>query len=158
MVVLGRHGRLLELLLWALLTALLRGCTGELDQATRILLATDNDEPGQALAEELARRLGRERCWRVRFPSGDPELAQPLSEAPPPGFRKDANDVLLNDGAGALHALIQAAEPYPIRGLFRYFGTIWVLHISALIQEPANVSGMGSSPLAGTLQVLRLPR
>ena len=32
-----------------------------LDQAVRIVIATDNDGPGDALAEELARRLGRER-------------------------------------------------------------------------------------------------
>ena len=32
------------------------------------MIATDNDAPGDALAEELARRLGRERCWRVRWP------------------------------------------------------------------------------------------
>ncbi|KAJ8450704.1 hypothetical protein Cgig2_021176 [Carnegiea gigantea] len=38
------------------------------DQASRIILATDGDPPGQALAEELARRLGRERCWRVKWP------------------------------------------------------------------------------------------
>ncbi|CAK9151486.1 unnamed protein product [Ilex paraguariensis] len=31
------------------------------EQASRIILATDGDPPGQALAEELARRLGRER-------------------------------------------------------------------------------------------------
>ena len=30
-------------------------------KASRIILATDGDQPGQALAEELARRLGRER-------------------------------------------------------------------------------------------------
>ncbi|XP_019193068.1 PREDICTED: uncharacterized protein LOC109187337 [Ipomoea nil] len=30
-------------------------------QASRIILATDGDPPGQALADELARRLGRER-------------------------------------------------------------------------------------------------
>lgn len=42
--------------------------TGELDQAARVVIATDNDAPGQALAEELSRRLGRERCWRVRWP------------------------------------------------------------------------------------------
>ena len=34
----------------------------------KIILATDNDGPGQALAEELARRLGKERCWRVLWP------------------------------------------------------------------------------------------
>ena len=33
-------------------------CRAVLDQATRILMATDNDPPGHALAEELARRLG----------------------------------------------------------------------------------------------------
>ena len=35
---------------------------------THALVAADNDAPGDALAEELARRLGRERCWRVRWP------------------------------------------------------------------------------------------
>jgi Toprim domain len=49
---------------------------GELDQAARIVLATDNDGPGQALAEELSRRLGRERCWRVRWPGTAPDPAQ----------------------------------------------------------------------------------
>ncbi|XP_057817091.2 twinkle homolog protein, chloroplastic/mitochondrial isoform X5 [Cryptomeria japonica] len=38
------------------------------DQARHIILATDADEPGQALAAELARRLGQERCWRVTWP------------------------------------------------------------------------------------------
>ena len=33
-------------------------CRAVLDQASRILVATDNDDPGHALAEELARRLG----------------------------------------------------------------------------------------------------
>ena len=35
-------------------------CRAVLDQATRILMATDNDPPGHALAEELARRLGEQ--------------------------------------------------------------------------------------------------
>ncbi|KAJ0081566.1 hypothetical protein Patl1_11525 [Pistacia atlantica] len=38
------------------------------DKASCIILATDGDLPGQALAEELARRLGKERCWRVKWP------------------------------------------------------------------------------------------
>ena len=37
-----------------------------------------------------------------------------------PAFRKDANDVLLSDGKEALLQCIEAAEPYPIRGLFRW--------------------------------------
>ncbi|KAL2334759.1 hypothetical protein Fmac_015972 [Flemingia macrophylla] len=31
------------------------------DQATRVIRATDGDPPGQALAEELARRIGKEK-------------------------------------------------------------------------------------------------
>ncbi len=33
--------------------------------------------------------------------------------------RKDANEVLLQDGAAHLATCLRAAEPYPIRGLFR---------------------------------------
>ncbi|KAJ9673501.1 hypothetical protein PVL29_023204 [Vitis rotundifolia] len=43
-------------------------CKEYLEKASRIILATDGDSPGLALAEELARRLGRERCWRVKWP------------------------------------------------------------------------------------------
>ncbi|KAK1307946.1 hypothetical protein QJS10_CPA09g01027 [Acorus calamus] len=35
-------------------------CKKYIEKASRIILATDADAPGQALAEELARRLGRE--------------------------------------------------------------------------------------------------
>uniref|UniRef100_M1BW74 Nucleic acid binding protein n=1 Tax=Solanum tuberosum TaxID=4113 RepID=M1BW74_SOLTU len=42
-----------------------------LEEASRIVLATDGDLPGQALAEELARRLGKERCWQVCWPKKD---------------------------------------------------------------------------------------
>lgn len=84
-------------------------CRGVLDMAAKIVIATDNDGPGNALAEELARRLGRERCWRVKWPGADA----------PGGKRKDANEVLVNDGADALRSLVTAAEAYPIRGLFR---------------------------------------
>lgn len=34
----------------------------------KIILATDNDKPGRELAEELARRLGKDRCWFVQWP------------------------------------------------------------------------------------------
>ncbi|KAM7254907.1 hypothetical protein ACFE04_020148 [Oxalis oulophora] len=39
-----------------------------MEEASRIILAIDGDAAGQALAEELARRLGKERCWRVKWP------------------------------------------------------------------------------------------
>ena len=87
-----------------------------LDQAVRIILATDSDAPGQALAEELARRLGRDRCWRVRWPTTDDKGDQ---QGQAELARKDANEVLMKDGREELHRLVAAAEPYPIRGLFK---------------------------------------
>src|SRR4030095_869336 len=44
----------------------LANCAEQLDLLERIVLAGDMDAAGMALEEELARRLGRERCWRVR--------------------------------------------------------------------------------------------
>lgn len=43
-------------------------CRKYLEQVEKFVLATDADDPGLALAEELSRRLGKERCWRVRWP------------------------------------------------------------------------------------------
>ncbi|KAK7246188.1 hypothetical protein RIF29_41048 [Crotalaria pallida] len=84
-------------------------CKDYLKQASRIILATDEDQPGQALAEELARRLGKERCWRIRWPKkrGDVNC-------------KDANEVLMYLGPQALKEVIENAELYPIRGLFNF--------------------------------------
>ena len=42
--------------------AFLANCAEYLDRPDSIILAVDNDRPGQALGEELARRLGKERC------------------------------------------------------------------------------------------------
>jgi twinkle protein len=57
----------------------LGNCEAQLARLEKIILAVDADGPGEALEEELARRLGKERCWRVRWPEGS----------------KDANDVLM---------------------------------------------------------------
>ncbi|XP_050223566.1 twinkle homolog protein, chloroplastic/mitochondrial [Mercurialis annua] len=75
----------------------------------RIILATDGDAPGQALAEELARRVGRERCWRIKWPKKNKDT----------NF-KDANEVLMYLGPAALREVIANAELYPIRGLFNF--------------------------------------
>ncbi|QBQ53391.1 bifunctional DNA primase/helicase [Nitrosococcus wardiae] len=65
------------------------------------IIAVDNDAPGQYLAEELSRRLGREKCKRVVWPEGC----------------KDANEVLLKGGPEALADCIKNAQPYPIAGV-----------------------------------------
>jgi len=67
----------------------------ELRDLDRIVLATDNDAKGRVLAGELAVRLGRDRCWMVRYPTGN----------------KDTNDVLMGLGAEAVRAMVDGAAP-----------------------------------------------
>ena len=74
----------------------------KIDKSKRILLASDMDEPGTKLADELARRIGKHRCWRVTFPEDC----------------KDANDVLLKHGGPKLKDIVEHAEPWPIEGLY----------------------------------------
>lgn len=78
------------------------------DQASRIILATDADEHGRALAGELARHLGPERCWRVTWPRKS-ETSNELC--------KDANEVLVCLGRQALNEVIESVELYIIEGL-----------------------------------------
>ena len=68
------------------------------DSVEKIVLAVDNDPPGKKLLEELARRLGRERCWTVQWPEGC----------------KDANDVLCTHGAEVLQTCLLEAAPWPV--------------------------------------------
>lgn len=72
-----------------------------LGKAKRIVLAGDTDGPGMALAEELARRLGRHRCRTVTWPTGC----------------KDANDTLIQHGSEAVQRAMLDSEPYPIEGI-----------------------------------------
>lgn len=72
-----------------------------MDSADRIIIASDADAPGDVLAEEIARRVGKARCWRVRYPQGC----------------KDCNDVLVRHGEDALRKCVEEATPWPIGGL-----------------------------------------
>jgi len=80
----------------------LENCEEWLEQFSRVILAVDNDEPGKKLEEELARRLGRDKCFQVQWPEGC----------------KDANDVLCKEGVSRLAQAIEDAFPYPVQGLF----------------------------------------
>lgn len=71
-----------------------------LEKAPHVILATDQDAPGQALAEELARRIGKEKCRVARFEGKD------LNEVFNDPSRKDQ-----------IRGIIDAAQPYPISGL-----------------------------------------
>lgn len=61
----------------------------------KIIVATDNDQAGLILRDEIAVRLGRTRCWYVTYPPGC----------------KDANDVLVKYGADRLTDVMADAKP-----------------------------------------------
>ncbi len=66
------------------------------DDLKKVYIATDNDEPGRKLAEELSRRIGRDICYRVDFQEF-----------------KDANEAL----SFGLDNFIKKAKPYPLEGV-----------------------------------------
>lgn len=64
-----------------------------------IYLATDMDEAGISLRNELARRLGKQNCWIIEFPY------------------KDANEVFVHGGQDMLVECYNSASPYPVDGI-----------------------------------------
>lgn len=77
----------------------LDNCIDLFENIETIYLATDDDEPGRILQEELARRLGKYRCRKVSYFS-----------------HKDANELLMTDKL-CIADTITNAEPYPIEGI-----------------------------------------
>ncbi|MDX0144060.1 toprim domain-containing protein [Sinorhizobium meliloti] len=71
-------------------------------KVSRVLIATDMDEAGEALAQEIARRVGRDRCYRVKMPAGS----------------KDGNECLVAYGEEELRRCVDRATPWPIDGLY----------------------------------------
>jgi twinkle protein len=80
----------------------LENCEEWLEKIETIILAVDADDPGQVLQEELARRLGKDRCKLVQWPEGC----------------KDANEVLVTHGSEMLRDKISQARHYPVEGIF----------------------------------------
>lgn len=72
-------------------------------EADDIILATDNDEAGIALKNELARRLGKDRCREVFYPDGC----------------KDFNEVIVKYGAQKVWDVINRSKPLPVEGVYR---------------------------------------
>jgi twinkle protein len=79
----------------------LDNCWEYFEKAKKVILATDDDPAGKSLREELARRIGKERCWTVEFPEGC----------------KDANEVLIKHGPEAVSSLIEEARQWPLEGI-----------------------------------------
>lgn len=79
----------------------LNNCWQQFENLKKIIIWTDADEAGYSLREELARRLGKERCYRVAHVEGC----------------KDANDVLLKHGAEKVKECIDNATIWPLDGI-----------------------------------------
>ncbi len=75
----------------------------ELASVASFVIAVDNDAPGTRLAAELVRRLSAARCKFVEYPAGC----------------KDLNDVLVKHGPDEVASVLNAAQLYPLRGLYR---------------------------------------
>lgn len=106
-----------------------------LGKVKKFVLAGDNDGPGTVLREELARRLGRHRCWLVTWPEGC----------------KDAGDTLRVRGSAAVQVAIEAATPYPIAG---------IRHIDDEAMLDARYRTLPPTMTTGTIasdRILRLP-
>lgn len=73
-----------------------------IENSKRVYVALDDDEPGHACAEELARRVGKHKVYVVKYPEGC----------------KDANDVLQLHGKEKLVEVFSNAAPWPVSGLY----------------------------------------
>lgn len=71
-----------------------------IEKASRVVFFPDADAPGEALVEELARRIGRAKCWKASLPE------------------KDANETLIKHGAEALQEALRGAQPLPLEGIY----------------------------------------
>jgi twinkle protein len=78
----------------------LDNCIDYLIDKDKIIIAVDEDEPGQALKQELIRRLGAEVCYTCSFDDC-----------------KDANEYLLKYGPEKLSKCISDARPVPLENV-----------------------------------------
>ena len=74
----------------------------KLELCDKVVIAMDNDKSGQAMAEEIARRVGKDRCYKLDYPEDC----------------KDANDVLVKYGKKRLDEIASNPKPYPVSGLY----------------------------------------
>jgi len=74
------------------------------EDAEKVILLTDSDENGKFLEKELARRIGKEKCYRVEYPESC----------------KDINEVLVKFGETEVKQVVDGAQPYPITGIHKF--------------------------------------
>lgn len=79
----------------------LDNCWESFENMNKIILVTDDDEAGRNLRDELARRIGKEKCWTVEFPKDC----------------KDPNEVFIRHGKEFLLGMIEDAKEWPLEGV-----------------------------------------
>jgi twinkle protein len=79
----------------------LDNCWKYFEGKKKIIIATDGDEPGIMLRDELARRLGKERCWIFQYPDEC----------------KDANEILVKAGPEVLKKCMDYIIEFPLEGI-----------------------------------------
>ncbi len=78
----------------------LDNCIDYFEDKEKVILALDQDEPGQRLKQEFVRRLGAEVCFIADFDDC-----------------KDSNEYLLKHGADKLKSAIHTAKPVPLENV-----------------------------------------
>lgn len=71
-----------------------------LNSTSRIYFSPDLDPAGEALIEELSRRIGKAKCWKITLPC------------------KDANETMSQFGTDGLLEAFSKAKPIPMAGLY----------------------------------------
>lgn len=80
----------------------------------KFILATDDDHAGRVLRDELAVRLGRHKCWWVRYPEGVFEFHGVTRRC------KDTNEVKVAIGNDALMDMLADARPIVPSSLVKF--------------------------------------
>lgn len=113
---------------------------GLLDSIATVYIAMDSDKDGQRMEDELIRRLGPDRCIRVRWPmlpleSGDMERWDKKKKILHGDVLLDANETLFCLGVEGVQQAIRDAKPIPIDGVFRvedFAAEIWEYYYKGL--------------------------
>jgi len=79
----------------------LDNCIGYFENLEKVIIATDQDEAGERLKNELVRRLGKDKCTFLKYPNDC----------------KDLNDVLVKYGKEKVKSIAEMDLQFPIDGI-----------------------------------------
>lgn len=79
----------------------------QMKQVKKFTFAFPNSERGFAIEEEISRRFGRDRAFRIRWQRDVDDVLEP-----------SAYDVFYEYGEGSLEDEISEAQPFPIKGIY----------------------------------------